>query len=80
MPINKTVNTFVLTQNSEGAPEIIVVEVACSQSQYDEGEHYDLALEAADEEGFEALEAFDEFDPAGRVVDLEKVQTRLSCD
>lgn len=79
MSANKTINTFVLTQNSEGAPEIVCVAVSCTHSQYDEGEHYDMALQAVNEGAFAALEAFDEFDPAGRVIEMSKVTTRLSC-
>lgn len=56
---------IVACQGGEG-PDLYFVKVDCSQEQYDNGEHYDRAIEAAKEADYdEQMVAFDEKDQAG---------------
>mgnify|MGYP006296098541 CR=1 FL=1 len=55
---------MVVAGNGCDGPDLYFCKVECDQEQYDEGEHYDRAKEAAQEYGLEApLVAFDENDP-----------------
>jgi hypothetical protein len=61
------VKVVVLATNSEGSPEFCTCTVNVTSAQYDEGEHYDLAKEKAEAEGYEApMIAFDARDQAAR--------------
>lgn len=60
----KKVRVLVVGRNSAGASDIMVAEVACTQSEIDEGAHYDRANEVAANAGFEPKIAIDESDPA----------------
>lgn len=50
--------------NSEGAPELIPLEVECSDTEYSRGDHYDIARDMAADMGYEPAFHFDERDPA----------------
>lgn len=62
------VAVYVLVQNNEGMPEMLVTDVHLPQSSLDNGDHYDAAKAQAIEQGFDVLCAFDENDSAGRAV------------
>lgn len=58
---------IVLCTNSEGAPEFHTCSPECSAKQVQNGEHYDLAKENAQFNGYtEPMIAFDATDPAAR--------------
>lgn len=57
----------VLCRNSEGAPEFFKCELQTTEAQVQNGEHYALAENAAEDQGFEGpMLAFDRNDPARR--------------
>lgn len=68
MENQKTVRCIVAGHNSGGEADLFFVKVRCSESDYDEGSHYEAAKEYAEEEGYEPEIAFDENDPAGRTM------------
>lgn len=72
-PDMATIAVYVLVRDSNGAPEMLVGDVVLSQLDLDNGEHYGVALSRAHRLGFDALNAFDENDPAARAV------TRSAC-
>jgi len=61
---DKTIKVGVLARDASGAPDIRVVTVTCAPSAIDNGDHYDMAMSAVEDDGFEPLGAFDETDPA----------------
>ncbi len=66
----KTTKCAVFSLNSNGEPDIFFCKIRCSKEQYDQGEHYERAKEAAQENCYEPLLACDENDPAGKVIEL----------
>lgn len=70
-----SVKVVVLCTNSEGSPEFCTHEVQCTKKQYDDGDHYDIAKNAAAKEGYETpMVAFDENDAAARQLDDKMVE------
>lgn len=58
---------IVLCTNSEGAPEFHTCSPQCSKAELDEGYHYDLAKENAEQNGYTGpMIAFGEKDPAAK--------------
>lgn len=67
------VKMFVACENCEG-PTFFFCNVSCSQSEYEEGEHYEVAKNVAMTEGYQTpMVAFDENDKAGKAM-LDKFQ------
>lgn len=62
----KKITVFVLAGNSEGVPEILAYDLSVTQAQYDNGDHYDLAEDKAEDAGYEVQGRFDEYDTAGQ--------------
>ena len=61
------IKVVVLCTNAEGAPEFDTCALQVTQAQYDNGEHYDLAKEYAEDNGYEGpMIAFDANDAAAR--------------
>lgn len=59
---------IVACQGGEG-PDLFFVKVECTQEEYDCGDHYDKAIEAAKEQNYdEPMVAFDEKDHAGKAM------------
>lgn len=58
------INVAVLVEDSNGAPDVLAFEVHCSEGQYNEGEHYEIAKNRVRSDGYNAISAFDERDPA----------------
>lgn len=57
----------VLCTNSEGAPEFHTCTPQVTQEQIDDGEHYELAKQNAEDNGYsDPMIAFDATDPAAR--------------
>lgn len=56
----------VMSEDANGAPDVTFHTIECSQEQYDNGDHYDMAKDLAEEDGYEPKIAFDENDPAWR--------------
>lgn len=57
------IKCVVACRNCEGVPDFYFCKVKCSQEQYDNGEHYEIAEDAASKEGYEGpLLAYDEND------------------
>jgi hypothetical protein len=48
--------------------DLFFVKVDCTQDEYDNGQHYEAAEEAAVNEGLEPAIVFDENDPGGRAM------------
>ena len=71
MPIgdDHLVKVMVACSNASGEPDFYFVKVRCTQEQYDNGDHYDAAKDAASERDYEgAMVAFDENDSAGKAM------------
>ncbi len=57
------VKMVVAAQGQDG-PDLYFCKVDCTEQQYADGDHYDRAKEAAEENGYEgSMIAFDEHDP-----------------
>jgi hypothetical protein len=55
----------VLATNAEGSPDLYLTFVEATELQYNEGQHYDMALALGEDEGYRApLIAFDQNDAA----------------
>lgn len=54
----------VMSEDANGAPDVTFHSIECSQEQYDNGDHYDMAKALAEDAGYEPAIAFDEHDPA----------------
>lgn len=64
-----TVKCIVAGINASGEPDLFFTKIICrTQNQIDEGEHYERAVKAANDEGYEAKLAYDEFDSAGKAM------------
>jgi len=59
------VRCVVAAVNSNGEPDLYFVKVVCTQEQFDNGAHYEAALQSAEDEGFDPALAYDEQDYAG---------------
>ena len=56
----------VLATNAEGSPDLYLTFVEATDLQYNEGQHYDMALARVVDEGYRAsMIAFDQNDAAG---------------
>lgn len=62
----KLVKMVVLCRNSMGEPEFHTCAVEVTQAQYDDGAHYELAEENAEDNGYEPKFSFAEDDPAAK--------------
>lgn len=62
------IHVGVMGSNAGGEPDVIRFEIECTQDQYDDGAHYEMAKQLASDQGFEPAMAFDERDPAWRVM------------
>jgi hypothetical protein len=60
--MNMKVTCVVACANSNGEPDFYPCIVDCSQEQYDNGEHYDAAKDAAADAGYEPYLAYDHND------------------
>ena len=57
------IRCVVACTNASGSPDFYPVEVTCTKDQYDNGDHYDSAIEAAQEADYEGkMVVFDEKD------------------
>ena len=57
------INCVVACRNCEGVPDFFFCKAECSQEEYDVGKHYDIAEDAAREEGYEgSFVVYDEND------------------
>jgi hypothetical protein len=63
-----SIKVIVAGYNASGDPDFFFCKVSCTQQQYNEGEHYDIANQAAEDEGYEPAIAFDENDTAGKAI------------
>lgn len=70
----------VVGHNASGVPDSFFVDVMCSQDQYGNGDHYDLAKEHAEAEGFDPAIAFDANDEAWKTFDWKAAGTRELVD
>lgn len=58
-----------LATNAEGAPGFYLTFVEATDLQYNEGQHYDMAIARAEDEGYRApMIAFDQNDAASRML------------
>ena len=57
---------FVAAINSNGEPSFYFVKIDCTQEQFDNGNHYDAAMQKARDEGYEPHLAYDAVDAAGK--------------
>lgn len=63
------IDMAVLAANSEGAPDLYLTFVEATDLQYNEGQHYDMAIARAEDEGYRApMIAFDPNDAASRML------------
>lgn len=64
----REVLVFVLANNANGECELVNYRMTVSQADYESGNHYLTAVHLSREQGFENACAFDQFDPAGRLL------------
>lgn len=76
----KPIKCAVFSLNSNGEPDIFFCKIKCSQEDYDNGIHYKRAKELAEENGYDAVLACDENDPAGQVTKLYDWKTINKSD
>lgn len=57
------IKVIVAVKNSNGESDIWACKVGCNEDQYNAGDHYDAAKDAAAELGYEPYLAYDEHDP-----------------
>lgn len=62
------IRCIVAAINSNGEPDLYFCKVGGTQEQYHEGLHYDTAMEAARNEGYEPKLVYDEYDNAGKAM------------
>jgi hypothetical protein len=61
----------VLATNAEGSPDLYLTFVEATDLQYNEGQHHDMALARAEDEGYRApMTAFDQNDAAAGMLRL----------
>ena len=61
MSKKKDITVVIACRNANGSPDFVYTKVSVSQSQYDTGDHYDLAEEKALEDDYEGpFVCFDE--------------------
>lgn len=59
----------VVGTNANGTPDLYLMFVEATDLQYDEGQHYDMAIARAEDEGYRApMIAFDQNDAASRML------------
>ena len=59
----------VVGTNANGAPDLYLTFVEATDLQYNEGQHYDMAIARAEDEGYRApMIAFDQNDAASRML------------
>jgi hypothetical protein len=64
-----TIKCIVAAHNATGEPDLYFCQVRCTQAQYDNGDHYVRARQAARDDGYEGeMVIFDEFDTAGQAM------------
>lgn len=65
------IKCVVACHNASGEPDLYFVKVSCSDAEYDCGEHYEKAEEAAHEEGYSGpMVVFDENDGPNSLFDM----------
>ena len=60
------ITVFVVADNSEGVPEILAYDMSLPKAHYDNGDHYDIAKEKAEDDGYDPRAWFDCHDMAGQ--------------
>lgn len=65
---SKVLRCVVAATNSNGEPDLYFIKIHCTEEQYDRGEHYIAAKQAAEDEGYESFLAYDENDPGGEAM------------
>jgi hypothetical protein len=69
IPTNMNITkVMVACTNSNGEPDFFFCKIRCTPEQYNNGQHYVCAEQAAIDEGYEPRMAFDENDTAGRAI------------
>ena len=66
-----SIAVYVVARDSNGAPEMLAIELPFDQDSYDDGAHYEEAERRATEAGFQVLCSFDANDPASKAVNRE---------
>lgn len=64
----RQVRCVVAGVNASGEPDLYFVKVRCTEDEYDNGDHYERAREAADDDGYETYLTYDEHDAGGRAM------------
>lgn len=67
---SSTVSVWVLANNAGGEPELLNFKIRVTDDEFSNGDHYDLAVARAKADGYatDRTKAFDESDPAGRLM------------
>jgi hypothetical protein len=65
----KRIRMVVVAANASGSPDLFLTAVEATDTQYQHGRHYDMALLRAREEGYGSpMIAFDQFDAAAHML------------
>lgn len=64
----REVRCVVAGVNASGEPDFYFVKVECTEEEYDNGEHYACAKQAANDAGYKPYLAYDEQDAGGRAM------------
>ena len=63
------INCVVACRDSNGSPDLYALRIQCTEDQYENGDHYERAKEAVEENGYEASDiVFDENDHVFKVM------------
>lgn len=67
--MTKRIRMAVLAADAEGPPDLYLTFIEAADLQYNEGQHYDMALARAEDEGYRAPTiVFDQHDAAAAVL------------
>jgi len=76
----RSITVHVLADDSNGAPALVKHRVSVTDEGYNTGAHYDEAIRLAEGDGYSECKAFDENDPAGRLLALLAAGALVAAD
>lgn len=73
-----SIKVAVIARNSNGETDIYVTQVHCSQDEFKNGKHFDLAKSEAEAKGYEPAMTLDERDPGWSALVASRAEDRKS--
>lgn len=62
------IRCIVAARNAGGEPDLFFVKIKATREEIENGDHYDAAMNAAEEDGYEPTLAYDEKDYGGKMM------------